>query len=85
MCEIGERWKKRLFSFIRIKSDILMKGERTHESHSERNRADESFQGDSSEEFPQKFRAKRAIAGQYLDHERKNSRKGLSFGRTDRP
>jgi hypothetical protein len=27
-----ERWKKRLFSFIRIKSDILMKGERAHEN-----------------------------------------------------
>jgi len=32
MYEIGERWKKRLFSFIRIKSDILMKVERAHEN-----------------------------------------------------
>jgi len=37
------------------------------------------------EEFPQKITERRAIVGRYLDRGGKNSRKGLSFGQTDRP
>jgi len=37
------------------------------------------------EEFPQNFRARRAIVGRYPDRGGKNSREGPSFGRKDTP